>query len=400
MSEDPRSVNAPPIDNTSENAADGKASNGKASNGKAKKRPRERTSKPQKARSSRKVKKAPTEAKNGHTNAQTADSNGNGSANSGAGPNLPGRLLSTYKPKKLRWFDEPYVLHNRLNLVAGTSDAGKSSFLAYLMAKARRVVLFPGFEEDIEQDVLPRLLKHGVDPGKVRVMPQTDWRLPHCEGEVISTVKGDNADLLLFDPGSSYLPDNAHQNDPHAVRVSLEAMCRIAAKAPVTVAAVKHSGKDESNVMSGCAAWRDVPRSVVHLRSEPSSVGRRIIELFKKSRVKGKESRWYDLVGERGEPPLFVLGERLTDIEQVMVADADDSAVERSLHALAMDMIPLLLQDTPKLGKWMYEQAEAQRIGRTTFFKAAKAHGVIMERKGVGQHHQVVWRMPGVEYPA
>lgn len=110
--------------------------------------------------------------------------------------------------------------------------------------------------------------------------------------------------------------------------------------------------------------------------------------------MRDQESRWYELTGKVGQPPMFVLGQRLTAGEQVLVAEADDKAVERSMYALSMEMIPLLLEDGEQPAKWMYDQAEAHRIGYRTFYRAAKALGVILERQGKGRGHQVLWRLP------
>src|SRR5262249_40600876 len=127
------------------------------------------------------------------------------------------------------------------------------------------VLLFPGCEEDLESETIPRLIGAGADLNQVTIMDDHDYSLPTWKEKIADAAFESEAGLILFDPIDSYAGDNFNENDGPTVRTFLEAVVWIVHRTGVPVVAVRHPGKEKGNIMPGSRQWGAVPRRIIKM---------------------------------------------------------------------------------------------------------------------------------------
>jgi hypothetical protein len=280
-----------------------------------------------------------------------------------------------------------------LSFLVGLPGSGKSTFLAYLMSKAKQTILLPGWEEDTGCMLVPRLKVNGVQLGTVRILTRPDWFVPSRLPRLAELVGKDRAELVVLDPVDDYLDDGINENDNLAVRVALTGLAQLAKRTGAAVVATRHPGKDPANVMVGSRAWRAVPRSILELIEDPGPPRRRLIQSFKDSLGQDVATRYFDLVGEPGSPRAFVLGNAVAEL---VVAEAKEvpDRIERWTIDQAEELVRGLLADGEMEAKRVYQAAQEERFTERTIKRAAERIGVVYRREGNGQLHRSYWSLP------
>src|SRR5262245_9401759 len=90
-----------------------------------------------------------------------------------------GDMAGDIAPEKTKWLVDPWVAKGALTLVAGAPNAGKSTFGAWLMGKAKYTLVLPGHEESVGAMTVPRMKAHDVPLGQVFVVTKGEWTFPH-----------------------------------------------------------------------------------------------------------------------------------------------------------------------------------------------------------------------------
>lgn len=308
---------------------------------------------------------------------------------------LPYRSLMEYSPGRTDWFLQPYIPRGALTLVVGEAAVGKSSFIAWLLSQATSALFFPGFEENFGVQTLPRLRVYPTAGDNINVFEGPDWKFPDCKTRLIRHASALRADLIVFDPISSYLVDGASENDGAFVRQALEAAAEVAAAVNAAVVGARHPGKSAGNVMVGSREWRNVPRSIVQLLVDLGPPVRRMIRLFKDSLGQGESVREYHLDGEPGSPLTFRLGEKV-EAEEANVASKLADDIDRSRFRQAKELLQRLLAEEEQESAYVYGQGEKEKISDRTMHRAAQALGIVMRREGAGKNHKCYWSLPAV----
>lgn len=238
-----------------------------------------------------------------------------------------GKLASEVESRAVEWLLYPWIPKGSLSMVVGNPCVGKSCFVAALVAhttggpnledlvKSRpsKVVMLPGYEEDLEVMTIPRLRAAGCIMERCKLLTNDRISLVRDREALARCVKDFGASLLVGDPIDSYVDDGFGENDATAVRPVLEAAAWIARQTRAAVCFARHPGKDPGNVMPGSRAWRAVPREIVQLVTDGNVPPGFILSHFKDSLGTGESPRRYDLKRKGGEAPVFVLG---NDIDQ------------------------------------------------------------------------------------
>lgn len=306
---------------------------------------------------------------------------------------LPYRSLSEYSPGSAEWFYQPYIPRGALTLVVGEGAVGKSSFVAWLLAQARSAIFFPGFEENFRVQTLPRLRIYATARDNINVVEGHDWRLPDAKTRLARLASMLTADLIVFDPISSYLVEGGSENDGAFVRGALEAASEVAAGSGAAIVGVRHPGKSAGNIMVGSREWRNVPRSIVQLQLDPGPPVRRLVRLFKDSLGQGESVREYTLKGEPGKPLMFELGAAMASEEAALLSKLADD-IERSRFRQAVELLQRVLAEEEQESSYIYGQAEKEKISDRTIHRAAQSLGIKVRREGSGKNHKCYWMLP------
>jgi hypothetical protein len=304
-----------------------------------------------------------------------------------------GKLLSEVAVKSIEWLLDPLIPCGMVTAVVGEPGVGKSTFEAHLCRLAGRAIVLPG-EEDVARLLKPRMLVNGVDPATVRViLPGSEWYLPECKERLIRAIQFHRARLLVLDPIDDYLPPGFLEADACQVRQILQALRQVAEATAAAVVLCRHPGKDPNNVMVGSRVWRALPRSIVELLRDPGPPVRFIIRPYKDSLGREAPARYYDLVGEKGEPKVWRFGEVVAE-EVVRLAKAEPDRIERKKIDQAADLLRALLACGGEMeSSEVYRAGEREGLKDRTIRYAAERLAVSLRREGTRQDTRCYWSM-------
>ena len=274
---------------------------------------------------------------------------------------LGGRLASDVESKAVEWLLYPWIPRGLFALVVGNPCVGKSTFLAALIAHATggpnlemlvknrpgKVVLLPGYEEDLEVMTIPRLKAAGAQMNRVRILTADRISLLQNKAALATEIDAFGACLLVADPIDSYVNEDFHENDATAVRPVLEAAAAIARLTNAAVVAARHPGKDVGNICPGSRAWRAVPRSIVQLTADGNVPPDFSIGHFKDSLGTGECPRRYELQRKGAHPPVFLLGNDVDHTAEELTRSAGGPVGRYKLMAAC------------RLIRWMFSEDEA-----------------------------------------
>lgn len=306
------------------------------------------------------------------------------------GTTTEGRLMSQVKPQIVSWFVEQWVARGCLSLVVGPRNCGKGTFGAWLSSLAQRPAIIPGWEESTEHMLIPRLLKAGCVPHRVRILDQKTVSLPSDARWLTSVLRTHQCDLLWIDPIDSVMSEESRR-DGSAVRAGLESLARLAHDLGIPVIGVRHPGKLAGNVCRGFTEWQDVPRQILELQHDLGPPERRTIRRWKDPWGWGRQPREFTLEGEAGQPRTFKLG-GLVD-EDSLDSTASLEPVDRWQIDQAEKLIRAVLAEGEQDSVMVYGHAERERIGERTMRRAARRIPVHIYRDGHGASHKSVWSL-------
>jgi hypothetical protein len=286
-----------------------------------------------------------------------------------------GVLASEIKRHKRRYFCKPWFPHGVVSLIIGRGNTGKSTMLAYLLAKAKRPVLFPGFEEDVGGDLLDRLEAAGVNLGNLLVMANTHLYLFSDAHKLASILSDHKADLVAFDPLDSYIHPEGMENDNTTVRTALEQLSRVIHEADATAIGIRHPGKAAGNLVRGCVAWRNAPRAVVGLRWDDVRSEKRTLWVDKFPHAPRPPAQHFKISGEEDGPGKFeVLG--AADAGMLQVGEEVPDRLDQSKIIEARRFLRAELRDGPVDAGVLFARGKTYDLSPNTLRRAADLDGV------------------------
>lgn len=277
-----------------------------------------------------------------------------------------GRAIPTVPASKLKmptmptWFWEPFILDGTATMVEGREGIGKGLLAAHLAERATAAgndVLWFVSEDDIQQDLLPRLIAAGWDPethAEVRFVPVlVNFSLPQDADRFLSEVRAGRYGLVIFDPVKSFAGQvegfEATGNSDMYVRKVYEPISQAAMATGIPVITVGHWRKSTGSTKDaslGSVAWRAVPRAVVQLAGNRTSDGG-AISLDKANNAKAGGVTAYHIRtrpvmyadGER-DVPYFELGEPLPEYETLDDWIESEQGAEKEAGKREIRLVP------------------------------------------------------------
>jgi hypothetical protein len=201
-----------------------------------------------------------------------------GSDDEGTERELDSLDLSSLRPRRIDWLWPGYVPLRKVTILDGDPGLGKSTLVLDLAARGSIggvapsgdrlgdafTTIYVTAEDDPEDTILPRLLRAGGDPARLRLIVKLN--LPADIGRLRRTVLNHHARLVVIDPLVAYLGDGVKTNDDHNVRRALEPLA-------VMVAEVDGSSGLPSTDEYAVTAWHRGDRilRLGHLRGVPGA---------------------------------------------------------------------------------------------------------------------------------
>ena len=309
-----------------------------------------------------------------------------------------GRIAASLHSTELRWFVEGWFAASMLNVIIGRKNVGKSSCLAWLLAKAQRPVILPGFEESVELMMLPRWRAANVLLRSLLVLNTQHYSPQLQTSLLVSILREHRADLLVIENLDSYLPPDASTNDSQAVRPYLESLHSIAVQSGIPVVGTRHPGKDPANLCPGSHCWEDVPRISVVLEREEGRSPTYWMWSHRCGVGRQPDPVTYSLASQGPAPPVFTLADE-PDMAALRWRRRHQMLLDRQRLRGAVELLTALLAEDWVEAKVVFTEAEKERLGEGTLRCAAKILGVQMRREGSGLNHKSFWGRAGLDRP-
>lgn len=300
------------------------------------------------------------------------------------------RRLSDVREEETEWLVANTIPKHTLTLVVGMPGTGKSTFGAWLTAKAKTPGLIPGSEESVKAALRPRMAAAGVDLDRAILLDGRQWTLPRDRLRLAQVITDGQIDFLWIDPIDGFMGEES-ENDGPRVRAMLESLHRIAENTKCTVVAARHPGKAVDNICPGSRQWRAVPRVIIKLAKDSGPPVRRFLSVFKS--FQGGEPLPREFAINRvGKSGVFELGKEVTEAD-ASTGDVLDR-IDRCKIDEAQALIVALLADGEQTSTAVHNRGEQERLGERLMRRAAERIGVQYRREGVGVDHRVYWSMP------
>lgn len=325
--------------------------------------------------------------------------------------------LAGFKHATTRWFLPGLIPEGELAAVCGKKGAGKSKFVAAVIAactasrasgpfrKAKDrgpVLLFT--KEDNPRTVVRGLVeKNGGDtkrvyfpghgPGGVFLESVT---LPCQLLELEKTIVTFGIKLVAFDPITDFCAPGLDLNAESSARNILVPLSEVARRTACKILVVRHPVKgtsgDALEDMLGSGAWTAVPRVTLCVQELAQVVGRRVVKLVASNLWPHGKPRPFELHDDGGHALVKWLPEMEPD--DPLLEPAPEETAPELERETALDYLKRVLAD----GEWhetkeMREHCErVLGVARSTFFNAGKKLNVEQKQFGKGQKHCSKWR--------
>jgi len=315
---------------------------------------------------------------------------------------------------------QPWVPLAGLTLLAGDPARGKSTLLAHLIAgmtspradsprdiQPRPHVLLVSGEEDWATATLPRLLEAGADPGRVirlnrKTRPGGRITVAELCDEAPALCSAHNVGLIVLDPLAACAPGDSDWNVEGPARVALDALQGLAELTRAAVIVSRNTNKNRTGALldriTGSAAFRDVPRSVLFVLADPLTSGRYILCQPKSSIGEPGEPISYELYRAKGIVPMWrELGKSALSAEEL--GDAPSIGGERLEWQAAHELLRGMIGNSECEARKLLKAAADIGIGKSKLWRAANELGIGRRRVGFGPGSHVCWVQPKRGWP-
>lgn len=259
-------------------------------------------------------------------------------------------LATQFRPRQTRWLWEKVIPGGGLTMVDGLTGIGKSTVLADLAARVTRGALMPdgtagvkggvlimSSEEDIEEDILPRLVAFGADLKRIgfpgQAGPGSPFRpplLPYGVDKIGIMAAALDARLLIMDPWISFLASGFSKGDEQDCRAALEPLHLLSKQMKFAPLLIRHPTKNESqdpiNRGGGSVAISALARTVLWFDRDPRDPRKAVMSRIKGNKGKKKYLLSYELMED-----VIKLGRQKFEIVRVnWLGPGEDSRSEQN----------------------------------------------------------------------
>jgi hypothetical protein len=236
-------------------------------------------------------------------------------------------LLSTIERTYVGWLWPSRLPLGKVAILEGDPERGKSVVSLDLAARVSTGAPMPGeaihrdpagvvivcAEDDASDTVIPRLLAHQADLGRIATIPLArdehhrvkPLSLPEDLGRLEKAIRGVGARLLIIDPITAYLSETISTNNDASVRRATTPLADLAQQTGCVILLIRHLNKAGDLKAKyrggGSIAFTGAARSVLVVEEHPEQPG-----LIVLARVKNNLARTVPGIGYTiEEEPLY-----------------------------------------------------------------------------------------------
>lgn len=296
--------------------------------------------------------------------------------------------------RKAEFFWHPYIARGIYTLLSGQQGTGKTTFLMFLISRAKRALILPG-EEPIEQVVIPRLVAAGVDPARHRIIPAGDTlRLPSKKPMLERLVREEGIDLIAADPVDGYIDEGLNDADNGHMRAFLDVFLATVSANNIAAVLVRHPGKAWDNLVAGSRAFLNHPRAILRFVGEHGVRDRGHLHVIKPPYGVFTPPCAYELCGPDGKPKSFALGKTVDPGKALEAIEVPDR-MERKKIDIAAEIIVRSLKGKGEVeAREVFSVTEGAKLNPASVYRAADRLGVKQRTTRKDGKVQALWSLP------
>ena len=316
------------------------------------------------------------------------------------------KTLADIKARKIEWLWEPRIPYDKMTIMEGDPELGKSYLcmhLATLVTTGGKLpdgqkldqgnVLYISSEDDAADTIRPRMEQMGADLSRVRVL----------DGFLVLTEKGQEQlreemedftpDLVVIDTLYSFLSDKVDLGKPTSIRASLHALDRLFKEFGPAVIIIRHwtkGGKGKAIYRGvGSIDVIGVVRTGLVVAKHPDNDNRRILAQVKNNIGPKAQSLAYEIVPQKDGMPII----KWHGISNYTADDLEKQGMPstESEYDRAVSFLKDVLSKGPMLSPELFDLAAEQDISRPTLNRAKKDAGAVSKKDGKFWE----WRLKG-----
>ena len=317
---------------------------------------------------------------------------------------------SEIEPEYVSWLWEPYIPAGKVTMVEGDPGVGKSFLTLGLAAgvaagyglpgMARREpanVLIISAEDGPADTIRPRLDLVGADCSRIFGMSESivfdDLGLVKLEASILEI----GAQLVIIDPIVAFLGAGLDMHKANEVRSVMARLVEIAGRTGAAVVIVRHLNKSGGGGKAiyrgqGSIDFLAAVRSTLLVGCDPNSPTSRAMVQIKNNLGVFGEAQGYEI---RHDGFFWTGASHLT--AEKMLSAPDQEGGEIGVTGEAERFLRDRLAAGEVWARDVLNEAADLGLSRTTLFRAQKAIGVRVERRGVGKAHKVYWFLDSID---
>jgi hypothetical protein len=205
--------------------------------------------------------------------------------------------FSSIAYKRLDWLWPGWIPKANITVLAGDGGIGKSHFLVGLAARLSLGdgvnggvpgnTLIMSAEDTAESVILPRLVAAGANTSRVMEIyaDNTLWKrsltLSGDIDSIASAIEKYSVDLLIIDPGSSFLDDSVESHNDKSMRRALGPLAGVAMQQNTAIVYLAHLNKNVGGTFMeriiGSVGAPNAARSVIGMAVHPDDADTRVV---------------------------------------------------------------------------------------------------------------------------
>lgn len=321
----------------------------------------------------------------------------------------PARSLDGFEAKTTDWLWWPWIPLNKLSIIEGEPDVGKSTITLDIASRTSKGRFFPqttisdeydsrtvdkcalinkpsgvlivGIEDGIEDTVVPRLAAAGADLSKIYTtgierdkkgipIPLT---IPEGVERLEQDIRTANAKLVIIDPITAFFSDKVKPGDDTSNRKALNYLVDLAERLQCAILLVRHhnksAGQSAKNRGTGSTAIGALVRSVFtagHIEKEDGT-SQFVLARVKCNLAPRQDSLSYNLGAHpaNSEVPIVTWGRPVSISADELVQSENAPKHKNTKEQQCKDMIVDLLTPGPQLAEYILNFV-SQEVGTST----------------------------------